>query len=159
MISTNKDAGMRTRIASSLLVSLSERSNVVGNEMSCSYSKRDVMERGLAVSAVQKRGESDMSKQYILSSGSDVVGYYGNLAGAVSAAVNDKKLKEFRVEHRGYVVYGMPVAAKTVGQVAYEQDLVNTPNYLGGSPRPQWEKLSGPVQWSWERNPTARESR
>lgn len=43
------------------------------------------------------------------------------------------------------------------GREAYEDDLTRTPRYLDGGARPAWDELSEVAQWSWNRNPTARE--
>lgn len=43
---------------------------------------------------------------------------------------------------------------KTLGQLAYERDVLLTPNYHDGSPRAKWENLDDVAKWSWERNPT-----
>lgn len=44
----------------------------------------------------------------------------------------------------------------SAGQAAYERDLVKSPRYHDGKPRPSWVKLDDLARWSWERNPTDR---
>lgn len=46
---------------------------------------------------------------------------------------------------------------KTHGQLAYERDLADMPNYPhSGLPRRTWAELSPIERDSWERNPTSR---
>lgn len=45
---------------------------------------------------------------------------------------------------------------KSAGQLAYENDLMVTPQYPDGTPRRQWTQLDDVTKWSWERNPTPR---
>ena len=45
---------------------------------------------------------------------------------------------------------------KSAAQVAYENDLLITPNYPDGAARRQWNQLDDVTKWSWERNPTPR---
>jgi hypothetical protein len=44
--------------------------------------------------------------------------------------------------------------SKTAGQLAYERDLLLTPNYQNGVARRRWEDLSEFARMTWERNPT-----
>jgi hypothetical protein len=53
------------------------------------------------------------------------------------------------------------VVEKTLGQIAYEQDVVRQPCYLprvDGTrlPRLPWNELGAIERWSWEKNPTPR---
>lgn len=45
---------------------------------------------------------------------------------------------------------------KTLGQIAYEQDVSNQPTYHDGSARKTWQELGEIEKYSWERNPTPR---
>lgn len=47
---------------------------------------------------------------------------------------------------------------KSPGQIAYENDLVDTPTYDDGENRRQWHQLDDITKWSWERNPTPRQT-
>jgi hypothetical protein len=49
-----------------------------------------------------------------------------------------------------------PYAARTPGQIAYEEDLAREPCYGDGTPRKTWHQLSDDARWSWERKPTPR---
>jgi len=40
---------------------------------------------------------------------------------------------------------------KTQGQLDYEEDVRNTPNYPNGTPRATWEQLGALSRYSWER--------
>lgn len=42
-----------------------------------------------------------------------------------------------------------------VGRAAYEADLKLVPRYLGGEPRPTWDKLPDFYKRTWERKPRA----
>ena len=46
--------------------------------------------------------------------------------------------------------------SKTPGQIAYEQDVANSPNYPDGSPRRTWAQQVDSVKFSWEKNPHPR---
>ncbi len=45
---------------------------------------------------------------------------------------------------------------KKPGQLAYESDCLNEPNYHDGTTRKTWFELPALAQWSWNRNPTPR---
>lgn len=52
----------------------------------------------------------------------------------------------------------MMATTKTLGQIAYEEDVRRAPTYPGtNSPRAAWCELEEWAQQSWERDPTARE--
>jgi hypothetical protein len=40
---------------------------------------------------------------------------------------------------------------KTQGQLDYEEDVRNTPNYPNGTPRATWEQLGALSRYSWDR--------
>jgi hypothetical protein len=46
------------------------------------------------------------------------------------------------------------LAAKSLGQVAYERDVELDPLYPNGSPRKAWSELDNLSRWAWELNPT-----
>lgn len=46
--------------------------------------------------------------------------------------------------------------AKSLGQLAYERDLIKCPNYHDGKPRRPWDALDAIARHSWEKNPTDR---
>ena len=46
---------------------------------------------------------------------------------------------------------------KTVGQIAYDENVRRKPTYHTGKPRKAWHELDKPEQTTWERNPTPRE--
>ncbi len=45
---------------------------------------------------------------------------------------------------------------KSAGQLAYEADCLNEPNYHDGRKRKSWFELPALAQWSWNREPTPR---
>lgn len=45
---------------------------------------------------------------------------------------------------------------KSLGQLAYECELLAKPLYDDGSPRKPWSALCDIAKWSWEKNPTPR---
>ncbi len=45
---------------------------------------------------------------------------------------------------------------KKPGQLAYEADCLNEPNYHDGTKRKTWFELDAVAQWSWNRDPTPR---
>ena len=47
------------------------------------------------------------------------------------------------------------IPVKSKGQIAYEADVLKTPNYPDGAPRKAWSDLSNVEQWSWDRPPMA----
>lgn len=44
--------------------------------------------------------------------------------------------------------------AKTPGELAYERDVQETPNYRNGQPRASWEDIGDIARQSWELNPS-----
>jgi hypothetical protein len=54
------------------------------------------------------------------------------------------------------MIFHFENTGKTIGQVAYEDDLQTQPLYHDGSKRPAWDELSCHAKWSWHNNPTAR---
>jgi hypothetical protein len=42
---------------------------------------------------------------------------------------------------------------RTRGQIAYEADVRERPNYHDGTPRRKWHELSEVAQWSWNKSP------
>ena len=49
------------------------------------------------------------------------------------------------------------VYGKTLGQLAYERDVLREPLYHDGIQRRQWDEIGAAARWSWERNPTDRQ--
>jgi len=45
---------------------------------------------------------------------------------------------------------------KSLGQLAYEEDVRRKPLYHDGTPRRSWDKIAAIARESWERNPTPR---
>lgn len=49
-------------------------------------------------------------------------------------------------------------AAKSPGQLAYEEDVRRQPTQpWDGKPRQTWDEISDEARGTWERNPTARD--
>jgi len=85
------------------------------------------------------------------------------MAGSITAihvAMGDKHFRfydDIRLPHEDCLKRVADyLATATPGQMAYEIDVANTPNYPDGAPRPGWEKLGQLERSSWEKNPTPR---
>ena len=44
-------------------------------------------------------------------------------------------------------------ASRTLGQIAYEADVIVYPHYHDGTPRNMWDELPEYARWTWVRNP------
>lgn len=95
--------------------------------------------------------------------GSGFVRHSGNRADceAVATATGGELMPPLRnVRGRATWHVRLPIASeqhRDAGELAYIEDCLRLPVHHDGTKRPEWQSLDSVVQWSWHRNPTARD--